>query len=429
MFMRSFILSFLILSSSVLIAKSTICLNMIVKNESAVIEECLSSVKPYIDCWVIVDTGSTDGTQKIIQDYLRDIPGELHERPWKDFAHNRNEALRLAKDKADYLLWIDADDWLEFDDDFTMPELTRDAYLLKIAAEGRSCYRLHFLKSDLPWKWEGVVHEVVSCDQPIDSENLEGARYRCTREGIRAKSSEYYQKQAKLLEAALKEDPNNNRTVFYLAQAYRDAGDAPQALKYFQKRTQMGGWKEEVFLSLLQIAKIQNSLNADSDTIFDSLYKAHRYYPLRREPVYYIAEIYNTKREYALAYECLKGAQCLPLPPLNEPMVKEDWVEDWGLIFQLSISSYYMGRYQESLRCHDELLDMPDIPDTIRKQIRANREFACAKVNSNSAHAKSEFTVEKPLSSDEGCALLSEKIAEMIKEKIEELNSPASERR
>ena len=87
---------------SALLAQPTVCLNMIVKDESAVIERCLNSVKEHIDYWVIVDTGSTDGTQEIIQRTLKDIPGILYARPWVDFAHNRNEALQFAKGKTDY---------------------------------------------------------------------------------------------------------------------------------------------------------------------------------------------------------------------------------------------------------------------------------------------------------------------------------------
>ena len=48
-------------------ATPTICLNMIVKNESRVIKRCLESVKGFIDYWVIVDTGSEDGTQDMIK--------------------------------------------------------------------------------------------------------------------------------------------------------------------------------------------------------------------------------------------------------------------------------------------------------------------------------------------------------------------------
>jgi glycosyltransferase involved in cell wall biosynthesis len=56
---------------------------MIVKNESHIIAETLRCLKEKIrfQYWVICDTGSTDGTQQIIQETLKDIPGELHEVP------------------------------------------------------------------------------------------------------------------------------------------------------------------------------------------------------------------------------------------------------------------------------------------------------------------------------------------------------------
>ena len=71
-------------------AKSVVCLNMIVKNEEAVILRCLKSVKHLVDRWVICDTGSTDRTKEIIQDFMKDKPGKLMEEPWKNFCYNRN---------------------------------------------------------------------------------------------------------------------------------------------------------------------------------------------------------------------------------------------------------------------------------------------------------------------------------------------------
>src|ERR1051326_1134569 len=116
--------------------RKTICLNMIVKNESEVIERCLNSVKHLIDYWVIVDTGSNDGTQEVIKNFLRDIPGELLERPWVDFAHNRNEALFAAKDKADYLLFLDADEIWQYSPKFSLPVLDQDAYYVAVRQLG-----------------------------------------------------------------------------------------------------------------------------------------------------------------------------------------------------------------------------------------------------------------------------------------------------
>ena len=44
-------------------------LAMIVKNEAPNIQECLESVAPYIDYYVIADTGSIDNTKEIIKNF------------------------------------------------------------------------------------------------------------------------------------------------------------------------------------------------------------------------------------------------------------------------------------------------------------------------------------------------------------------------
>src|SRR4029077_16141857 len=119
-------------------ARKTVCVNMIVKNEKDVIIRCLESVLPLVEYWVIVDTGSTDGTQKIIKDFMKEkkVKGELFERPWKNFEHNRNEALGLAKGKADYVLFIDADEYLVFEKDFKRPVFDKDYYYINIKCGG-----------------------------------------------------------------------------------------------------------------------------------------------------------------------------------------------------------------------------------------------------------------------------------------------------
>src|SRR5947208_5952295 len=96
----------------------TICLVMIVRNEAAIIRRCLDSVKGIISHWVICDTGSTDGTPEIILDHLKGIPGAVHQTLWIDFGHNRTQALKLAKGKADYHLLLDADMTLKVNGEF-----------------------------------------------------------------------------------------------------------------------------------------------------------------------------------------------------------------------------------------------------------------------------------------------------------------------
>ena len=108
---------------------ATIGLCMIVKNEAAVIARCLQSVASWIDTWTIVDTGSTDQTAAVIQSTTQalGIPGRLHHRLWQDFGHNRSEAIELARAHSDYLLFIDADEVLQWQGG-SRPALQADAY-------------------------------------------------------------------------------------------------------------------------------------------------------------------------------------------------------------------------------------------------------------------------------------------------------------
>src|SRR5437016_8062503 len=137
----------------------TVCLVMIVKDESAVIRRCLESVKALINYWVICDTGSTDDTRRIIQETLAGMPGELHLAPWIDFGHNRTQALKLARGKADYHLLLDADMTLNMSGDFKTA-LTADAYLVRYT--GPMDYWVERVVSDRhEWEYAGPAHEYI----------------------------------------------------------------------------------------------------------------------------------------------------------------------------------------------------------------------------------------------------------------------------
>lgn len=178
---------------------------MIVKNESPVIERCLASVKPWIDHWVIVDTGSTDGTQERIRTFMKDVPGELHERPWRDFAFNRNQALDLARAHGDHILFIDADETLAVPENFAWPALPADGYQLRCDSNGWNYFRNSIVATRLPWRWEGVLHEYLTCDQPHAWDSLQAPSIQVSHDGARARSGDTYLRDIEVLEHALRD--------------------------------------------------------------------------------------------------------------------------------------------------------------------------------------------------------------------------------
>lgn len=86
----------------------TITLCMIVKNEGAFLEKCLSSVQGFVDEMIIIDTGSADDSIDIAHKYH----AKVFNYEWDDhFANARNEG--IAKAANDWILWIDADECLD----------------------------------------------------------------------------------------------------------------------------------------------------------------------------------------------------------------------------------------------------------------------------------------------------------------------------
>ena len=134
--------------------KNRICLNMIVKDESPVIRRCLDSVKKIIDYWVIVDTGSSDDTKEIIKDALKDVPGELLNDPWVNFEYNRNRALDWARNKADYVLFMDADEVLSFSKPIDKSLLTKSFYVIRSVNQNSEHLRIQMIDSHPGWEWK-----------------------------------------------------------------------------------------------------------------------------------------------------------------------------------------------------------------------------------------------------------------------------------
>jgi glycosyltransferase involved in cell wall biosynthesis len=378
--MKTILITFLLFSflSAEEAERPKVCLNMIIKNESEVIERCLKSAKPLIDYWIIVDTGSNDHTQEIVKNFMKDTPGELHERPWVNFEHNRNEALALAKDKADYLLFIDADDQFEIAPDFVMPPLDKDGYYLTINYSGSSYLRPQMIRTDLDWRWGGVVHEALVSDLAYNMGTLEGISMLIIGGGDRSRDPKKFERDAKLLEKALKKDPSSTRNLFYLAQSYKDAGKLKLAIANYEKRVAMGGWDQEVFWSLYQIGVIQETLKKPEDVIHKSYSRAFQYRPVRAEPLYRLASYYRQKESYLMGY--LLAQHALNIKQPNDPLFIETWIYDYGVLLEHSICAYWIGRYQEAFESSMKILGFKDLPDNVRECVNNNLRFITPKI-------------------------------------------------
>jgi len=157
----------------------SICLAMIVRDEAHIIRRCLDSVRPYIDHWIVCDTGSIDNTCVVTRAYFRDarIPGEVLHHVWEDFGHNKTLALQAAaRAGCDYTLFIDADETLVVNDPLVLSTLTHDAYRLQMQFPGVSYPRVNLMRSALDWRYVGRIHEYPACRPPVAEYLLDPAK-------------------------------------------------------------------------------------------------------------------------------------------------------------------------------------------------------------------------------------------------------------
>jgi glycosyltransferase involved in cell wall biosynthesis len=233
---------------------------MIVRNESATIARCLRAAKPVITHWSIVDTGSTDDTREVIQTELAGFPGVLHERPWRNFGHNRTESYQLARSwmcerwqltpDRSWCLLLDADHEIQ-SKGFHWSDLKAPAYMLYQLDSSLLYANTRLIRADIDARCVGVTHEYweVAQREILDTLTIFDHADGGTRH-------EKYERDERLLLQGLRDEPQNERYMFYLAQTYEGMGRREQAIEWYRKRAQAGGFEEERWMAQLRLGRI-----------------------------------------------------------------------------------------------------------------------------------------------------------------------------
>jgi glycosyltransferase involved in cell wall biosynthesis len=342
---------------------------MIVKNEYGDIARTLESVRPYIDAWTILDTGSTDGTQQQVRELMAGVPGELHEGPFVDFATTRNAALELAGTDCEYVLCLDAEDVLHGGDQLraflAMADTTgQDAFYVTVTIRGTSFSSARLSRSAATWRYRGVVHEVLmGPDGQVPGLVVPGVTIVQDRSHeSQARTHARWERDLQLLLAETARHPDDARATFYLAQTFYCLGRHAEAIAWYRRRVELGGWMEEVYAALMMIAKLSKDLGHPWPEVQQLYLEAYALAPHRAEPLAAIASHYVEEQAYAVGFVFAQRAYQLPYPAQDLLFVDAE-VYAWRVADLVATTAYYVGEFAlgESA-IHQALAARPDDP-------------------------------------------------------------------
>lgn len=328
-------------------------LHMIVKNEAQRIQKTLDSVKPFIDSWCILDTGSTDGTQDIICKTFENIPGNLYEEPIRtyadtgciDFSATRNRGLELAGRQSTFLLLLNGDDTLENGADLRrFCEQHRNendgAYYVWVRGCDRGGYdSSRLMRTSAGWRFRLPTHEVLCGEGSVHTRTpavifheeppLENRIYRWKQDLV-------------TFNRWLQDNPGDLRALFYLGQTHECLGNNAEAIDCFERRSKLGGWLEELYQCHLRMGGCSKRFGLPWEKVQQHYLDAHSLIPHRLEALYEVAKYWDEKDNHALA--CLFASEWnSTIPTKDNTLLVDQDIYKWKLANIVSIHSFYLG--------------------------------------------------------------------------------------
>ena len=224
--------------------KQTISGMMIVKDEADRVEARLKELEQFCDDIVIVDTGSTDGTQDLVVNHSGRIAPRLFNFEWiDDFSAARNFA--KSKCAGDWVFWLDADDFMPqptIDDLKVFPtwgaHQTRYPGAIKMWCVGKSArvMQVRLFRNLACIEWGAISEDGISgrfnetLDLSIAKNGVNLIAYNSL-SVIHSGSGDHFERNLRMLDL----EPKCWERSFYLAHAYAAHGDYAMAFLYMDE--------------------------------------------------------------------------------------------------------------------------------------------------------------------------------------------------
>ncbi len=286
-----------------------IFLNMIVKNESRIIERLLSSVVKIISGCIITDTGSSDNTKEVIINFCKqnNIYCEIKDAEFINFEHARNTSLKYAQESLvpfDYILLLDADHQLIIHDSFNIESLTMPVYSINQGTSNFFYSNIRLIKKDIYAKYIGCTHEYLHHESEIGQ--LSTLFINDINDG--GCKNDKFERDINLLIKGIENEPHNTRYYFYLANSYKDTAQYEKAASTYEKVLELNGWSQEKYYSCHKLFECCSQIGNIEKGLY-YLTTSYLYDDERSECMYELVKYYCAKKMDLLAmkyYDLIK---------------------------------------------------------------------------------------------------------------------------
>jgi glycosyltransferase involved in cell wall biosynthesis len=352
-----------------------ICLAMMVKNEEKTILKSFNSCKSIVESIKIYDTGSTDKTLELIEQFKTENPNidvQVIQGEFVDFATSRNVLLDFVDldYNVQFAILLDSNDELHGGEELKAlveheknktPENTKyycSGYLCRQKwFSGNSVdtyYNVRFIRVRHEWRYKSPVHEYISSPQEgigvaMRIENPNIVVYQDRTRDCESSFKRFERDEGILLREHLK-NPDDARIVFYLAQTYASLGKQNEAYYYYKLRLELGAFEEEIYHSYMRLGEIALNLRMDS-SIFIGWWMKALEHTMRVEPAVNIADYYLFKCQHKqyLAAAFTTIAVQMGEPPIHCTLFVNRLHYDYTRYHLDGVAQYYMNNYKQGL--------------------------------------------------------------------------------
>ena len=352
--------------------KYKVCVYAIAKNEEKFVKRWYESVKEADEIYVL-DTGSTDNTKELLESLGVHVKEIIFDSFRFDIA--RNESLKMVPEDVDICVCLDLDEvllpgWRKILENIWKPDTTRLCYNYNWQLDDNDKPLVNFyiekIHSRHDYIWKHPVHEVL-CYIGNDKENkIVTDKITVNHYPDKNKSRGSY---LKLLELSVMEDPNDDRNMHYLGREYMYYGKWNEAIDTLIRHLSLKSstWKDERCASMRFISRCYQKLGRIEEARM-WLDKAIKEAPYLRDPYIERAILENNLENFGEVEKyCLKA---LKIKTHQKTYINEVFSWNNTVYDLLSVSEYYLGKYDEALKHAKIALDMNPQDERIKNNIK-----------------------------------------------------------